>query len=56
MKHTIEEHVRLKHDPDLVRETCVFLGVQDWGFQILELWNCSCGTTISIQGIGPLLA
>jgi hypothetical protein len=35
----------------------VFVGVQDFQFSILELFNCPrCSTTLSRRGIGPVTA
>lgn len=47
-------HIELKLDPERVR-ALEFVGIQDFGFSILELYNCYCQppTTMSVRGIGP---
>lgn len=51
---TRAHHQALKANPERMRAECVFLGVNDLGHTILELYNCrACHSTISTQGIGP---
>jgi hypothetical protein len=47
-------HVALKADHDRLRAECEYVGLSDYGFSLLELYNCVCRSTLSIPGIGPL--
>jgi hypothetical protein len=48
--HTPEYHRALKADPDRLAAECKFVGLQDDGDGgRLELWLCSCGTTLAAR-------
>lgn len=50
---TQAKHAAFKASPDRMRAECVFLGISDLEYTILELYNCVCHSTISTPGIGP---
>ncbi|KKW46557.1 MAG: hypothetical protein UY96_C0003G0060 [Parcubacteria group bacterium GW2011_GWB1_56_8] len=52
---TFVTHDALKADPERLRATCVYKCVDDFGFELLELYNCpKCNSTIALKGIGPV--
>jgi hypothetical protein len=46
-------HEERKRDPEWVRAHWTFGGVWDDGCAVLEFWTCSCGSTLTLPGVGP---
>jgi hypothetical protein len=52
--HSQPWHDALKTHHVPARLMMRFNAILDTGCDLLELWDCSCGSTLSLRGIGPL--